>query len=281
MTAHELGHVIIHEDNKLKKLMEWIIRRCQREKIQRQLPELLLSCSPPTSWDLPCTRSVVLLKLDPMKAYQDRGDQPADDKRAKVIFSMLEWMDEREELRIPARAPSRNFVIVGRAWSKGRVRCPDRDTPVRGQVSELVELAKKEFAENLPVIAEYPMTGADNGLPMAIKWSNQWQGELGKDSLTITEVTGNSQIRDVFNAAWLCRLEVDGDGIISNRSRRHLTNCGQRSQAKGIRPRHLFQDFDQQEDKRDSVWNQKPHRGPVVQVPLDNNRKELGTDLQK
>lgn len=209
MTSHELGHVIIHEDENLKELKNWIDKH-ESEKTRKYLAELVADAFATYLMGPAYVCSVVLLKLDPINSYQDHDDHPADAKRAEVIFSILEWMDNQVDTN-----PCRNTIKQLRDYWQGMIlragELSELEFSDGEQIKELVERATKEFENNLPFIAKYPMSGGNNGLLMAMTWSEAWHHQLETPPITIEEVSGNSQIRDVFNAAWLCRLKIASD----------------------------------------------------------------------
>lgn len=218
LAAHEYGHVLLYhaQDQTLKYDLKEVLKKFPREdegllaQIDRATPflnVLLADAFAAYAMGPAYAFSVVLLRLSPVNAFQERKGQPADARRACVIFKMLDKMNsERGE-------PFGNAVQeLEKDWGTTlSILCPEVGFEEYDSrcLSNLATDAWTLLTKMLPEL-EYPTQSWSDGWSMARAWSEHWGKDLkdNKQELSLPDSVSFSnklQLRDAINAAWLCR----------------------------------------------------------------------------
>lgn len=220
ITAHELGHVVIHEDGKLKEFIEglakeekWTAENTKRRS-RKHLTEFIADAFATYVMGPSYAYSVVLLKFDPTSASHDDDDQPADVKRLHVVFTMLGLMDQ--EAGGMAKPYESIITQLKEHWGNMSKSAGQEDvfeSSDKHQLEALVNDTWEAFYDCLRDSARYPHEGKDYGLEVAQGWSKRWSEQLKEGNpLSIEKVSGLNTYRDVLNAAWFCRMDYPDQG---------------------------------------------------------------------
>jgi hypothetical protein len=144
--------------------------------------------------------SAILLRLNPADAFTDKGDEPADAKRAHIILETLNKMRTRDKADNPPYGEVVDQLEKGWAAALARAKPP----------GGLTDEQKQQLAR----WGEYVLGTVGRFKPPAkgIYSGNLWEsterafGDLLRDE-TPGNLTGNEEWRDVLNAAWVWRLK--------------------------------------------------------------------------
>jgi predicted MPP superfamily phosphohydrolase len=220
--VHEYGQVVVDHVDALRTLVEdtttsWVnqdrewqlIAGNEEEKdekqlnYQHQLRKFVADAFATHTLGPAYACAAILLHFDPLFAYDERA---AYDKRARVMLAMLEKMDNRA-----GGSPYEKMVellehhwksVLGRAKPSGSTEATDEER-LRDLVDEIWERIYGEYRnEKL-----YPPAGGESGWQIAKGWAANWIQQLeANEPLSVWEVSSGSKLRDVLNAAWLCRI---------------------------------------------------------------------------
>lgn len=159
--------------------------------------------------------SLVLLRFNPVTAYDEDDQHPAEVRRAHIVFSMLREMDAKE------RDHPYQYVIgqLTNAWEGmlAGARAPDSLEQCDQHCLEVLEGLQGDFwsifDKALIPAARYPCTPADTdegSWTVAMRWSDQWWRDIRGSGYAkeIGQVSPTHTLRDVLNAAWRCRLLI-------------------------------------------------------------------------
>lgn len=210
-TAHELGHVVICEDDYLRGFIKQWVGEWANEGAERQAENHLLEFSADAfatyTMGPAYACAVILLRFNPLAAGLDQDESPGDARRAHVVFTMLERMNGEAGVADPYGGVVESLREYWGAILKGAGQPDKLEDPEAERLKKLVDGIWDQFGEWLYPTAKYP-AGGDSGWLVAEKWYRTWLGQLKEGHpLDIEDVSGRNALRDVLNAAWLCRLE--------------------------------------------------------------------------
>jgi hypothetical protein len=150
--------------------------------------------------------SAIMLRLNP--AAEAQCGMPADVQRAHVILSSLHCINDLVLVK------PYDFVIKQLEDSWGKTL--DRSTPAskltdsdKAYLKQLAEAFTRELAPQIfTTAARYPHTSPKDGWTKAQEWANNWMDLRQKGKSFAVHDSPSGKLRDVLNAAWLCRLSV-------------------------------------------------------------------------
>jgi hypothetical protein len=225
-TAHEYGHVVKDEVQELKSFVEgeaarWIeeedkqtLKGAKRDELagqralkryQYHIEELLADAFATYTMGPAYAHAAILLRFNPAGASGQGDEQPGDVKRAYVIFSTLKKMSDELKGIVISGPYSKIIKDMEGQWKAALLgaQSPSKLEAAEGKrLTHLVDRIWDKFYEEFLPTAKYP----HNGWQLALEWSQNWERQLrGADELSIPEVPSTSKVRDVLNAAWLCR----------------------------------------------------------------------------
>lgn len=211
--AHELGHVVMREDDRLQSFIDEEAKKwadgITKKRAENHLHEFLSDAFATYTMGPAYACAVVLLRFNPSAAHLDDGDHPADAKRAHVVFTMLERMNETVGIKKPYRKILRELRSDWQTVLK-QVGHPDAlQAPDAQRLEKLVDaIIQDQFKNWLRTTARYPYGEEIYGWLRVEKWYRTWRSQLEDGQpLDIKEVSSRNTLRDVLNAAWRCRLE--------------------------------------------------------------------------
>jgi hypothetical protein len=171
----------------------------------------------------------VMLRFDPSNAYTEYPERPPDAWRAFVVLATLKMMSWQaafpqsvqrvEDLQLdqPSKDGPHMFMInwltdcfeemLERAGSPNKL--PDDDIERLSEQSRLIWRVLKRALLNA---AQYPLECDKEGWSIAFQQAQKW-GEALEKGYSLLEGLADSQIikvRDLLNAAWVCRIGRPG-----------------------------------------------------------------------
>jgi len=212
--AHELGHILIHDDRILREFVEktqgekWTAKD-NTKRSKKHLTEFIADAFSTFVMGPAYACSAIFLKFNPTTADRDSDEHPGDAKRAYLVFTMLRKMNDEDDVLNPY---ANVVTVLTKIWEDMLERAGQREPLQASDKGCLEELVKKAWglfaAEALRGDAKYPYNNPDRGWTIAKKWKERWSEQLNNgESLSIEKVGQFNTLRDVLNAAWLCRLE--------------------------------------------------------------------------
>lgn len=226
-TAHEFGHVVMGDAPEVQPWMNTEVERLvkgdaelqqvlaagadpqareraterARRRAEHHLNEYLADAFATYTMGPAYACAVILLRFNPAAAYEDDLQHPADARRAHVVLGMLQLMDQQA-----GKPPPYRYVCeyLEKEWQETIDRAQPPSALVQAEKDSLRELVGrigKRFYPLLLPAARYPHTG-DDGWTVAQAWSQGWCEASARQPLTV----GSGKLRDVLNAAWLCRI---------------------------------------------------------------------------
>jgi len=215
LTAHELGRVVIKGSPKFEKPVQAVsqgetdeAKEQAREHMRVYLADAFATYVMGPAYAC----SVILLRFNPLTAYQEKGTYPPDALRAQIVLSMLTKMLEKERNRNP---PYGEIVDnLKDSWNSALVQA-------KGELPETLNLKQEkvdQWADHLfkALVKEY-----SKGMYKGELWNNTAVALkrllASEDKKDVSELlNGNEAWRDVLNAAWLCRIDnVDESSTIA------------------------------------------------------------------
>lgn len=172
--------------------------------------------------------SAIMLRLNP--SISARRERPSDAQRAHVVLSMLRWMNEAASL------PRPYTDVIERLeddWSRTLDRVNPDSRPSQSERMHLGQLAESFGGDVshrfLRRAALYPyQPGQNDGWGRAQEWSAAWLTQLENNEPRLGRPANPAgKLRDVLNAAWLSRLQVQGDVRTKVRAYGLLADAGQ------------------------------------------------------
>lgn len=211
-TAHELGHVVMCED---KELQGFVVRQVEawtngstKKRAENHLQEFLADAFATYTMGPAYACAVILLRFNPSAAHLDDDEHPGDAKRAYVVRTMLRKMNDQAGLDSPYDDVLERLTSAWQATLASAGQPHELGAPDAQRLDKLIDAVWMEFDEWLRDTAIYPHSEKDYGWVIAEKWSRTWHRQLEEGQrLDIQEVSKNNKLRDVLNAAWLCRLD--------------------------------------------------------------------------
>lgn len=206
--AHDFGHVIERMDKFVQaEVPRWAGQ--VKQPAEEYLRVLLADAFATYSMGPAYACAAILLRFNPSSAYTEHDKRPAVAKRAHVVLTMLREMDDQAgggpyNAMIQHLEPEWRQMLE-RAGVSGTLEAEDKT-----RLHELVVAILEHFGTEFPETARYPHDG-ESGWLVAQKWQGVLWKHLGQDDPNADdfgEVSLTSKLRDVLNAAWLCRRKV-------------------------------------------------------------------------
>jgi hypothetical protein len=199
LAAHELGHVVVSKNLEL----DTFVKENASNELSAyglHLQEFLADAFATFTMGPAYACASILLRFNPPSAYEDKKEHPADAKRAYVIFKMLEWMNESKNEQYEGI-----IKILKDEWSDALKQAKQQDKLKAEDENNLNKwidsLKEKKLVEYISSV-RYPHTS----WARAELLKKQLLDVLQKKQNNI-EVSGTYDLRDVLNAAWLCRID--------------------------------------------------------------------------
>jgi len=191
LTAHEFGHLVVQKCETVKLFIDKqngaYYSRCHLET-------LLADAFATYTMGPAYACAAMLLRFNPALAFNEEVEIPPVATRGKVIFSMLNWVDEQSA----ANKPYAGIIgVISDAWLAALQQAnPLRvieDIPnavIKSAVSFLGEFLKRDIDLKPPTYESVQV----------------WPDLLLKPYDEKIDVYGTEELRDVLNAAWVCRI---------------------------------------------------------------------------
>lgn len=259
LTAHELGHVIVNETLKSERAkpkedegdLIWLPivqdqrdslvavdsvlqKKSQAGEIEQQeasqwaesrVHKFLADAFATYTMGPAYACSAILLRLDPsLGAF---CGTPSDIQRAHIILSTLTCANNNEKITKPYTEVLRQLWeywnnAVSRVNPNGKLE-PAYET----WLQQLAEKFGKELGhQSFLASALYPPNGVKTGWQRADQWSRGWLKQWESTHNLIVPQPSSEDLRDVLNATWLCRLQIDGDIKEQSRKFKELQTVG-------------------------------------------------------
>jgi hypothetical protein len=218
-TAHEFGHVVMTDSPKLQSHVYGHTDGWTTYQIQEILADTFATYTMGPAYAC----AAILLQFDPPLApVADSSPDPVADPhrlsdviRAYTILAMLRKMD-REAPKGPVDTPPYKNITTSleKQWQGvlGHVRSSSGHNlefqKYEKPLDKLVEAIWKRYRVALRPSAQYPVEGkTGDGWNLAKNWGQDWLKQLNDDKpLSMPDVTSTDKLRDVVNAAWICRV---------------------------------------------------------------------------
>jgi hypothetical protein len=245
-TAHEYGHVVLDETEKIKKILGVEVenlakedegynaanddqaRERIKERIRKHVFVLFADAFATFMMGPAYACAAIFLRFDPSNACVETAEMPSDNLRVLLMFKILRRMNREASDEItPIYTPVIN--ILEREWRQMLERAGAMEAILEAerQDAEEQEAEKQRVAKwrryeriwealnppNLLREARYPHEGEKEGWQKAEKWAKELQEVLDKKRKDIQPLS-TDKLRDVLNAAWRCRLKVGKPGQI-------------------------------------------------------------------
>lgn len=219
-TAHEYGHVVVNEQEPLRTVFQKEVEAWMADAGTASSPEAVggaRACVGDFFADGFATYTLgpayacaaVMTRFNPSAPHAGGDETPSCAERARIIFAMLRRMDAAEG---GLMRPYEQVVDhLEEAWRKVFERATSGPAPSGSdaRLDRLVATMWQTFSREFYPLARYP--AGEGGWKVAMEWSAGWQKEI-RDQRPPSDpaVDGDSKLRNVLNAAWLCRLGEPG-----------------------------------------------------------------------
>jgi len=241
-TAHEYGHVVLDESERIKKILgvevENLAKEDERynaadddqarerikERIRKHVGVLFADAFATFMMGPAYACAAIFLRFDPSNAGAETAEMPSDNRRALIVFKILRRMNKEASDRFnPIYTP----VIddLERRWRQmiERAGATEAISEAKRQDTEEQDAEKQGVAKwqryegiwealnppNLLREARYPHKGEKEGWKKAEKWAEELKEVLDRKREDV-QPSSTDKLRDVLNAAWLRRLK-DGE----------------------------------------------------------------------
>lgn len=168
--------------------------------------------------------AAIMLRLNP--SVSASRDLPSDTQRAHVILGMLRWMNADA----PMPHPYTDVVEqLDGAWQNTVQRSNPASELTAAYKAYLDQLAQEFGREvswrTLNGTAKYPYKPANEGWTKAQEWAALWREQWQNNRALGVPDNPTGKLRDVLNAAWLCRLGLGAND--SARAQAQVAQVGQ------------------------------------------------------
>jgi hypothetical protein len=198
LIAYSFGQFLIESD----KLENWLITETpsdDRGKVHMR--NFLADAFATYAMGPAYVSAAVLLRFDPLTAYEDQKDQPASAKRAHVLFTMLRRMNEDS---------GKDYVYedvikqLEEEWTAALLQVQPPGA--------LLDEDQKQLERWVNDLWAYLNRGDDTNYYLkypGTSWGKLqgWYEQLLQGKVEDINVNDTTDLRDVLNAAWLCRIE--------------------------------------------------------------------------
>lgn len=203
LTAHELGRVVTKGSPKFEKHVQagtYEENDEAKEKARDQMRVYLADAFATYVMGPAYACSVILLRFNPLMAYQEKGVYPPEALRANVVLSTLTKMLEKERNKNPPYGET--VVKLKAAWESALVQAKGEPPENLKQEQEKVD----QWADHLfrALVKDYT-----KGMYKGELWNNTAAAltRLLRSENASELLKGTEEWRDVLNAAWLCRID--------------------------------------------------------------------------
>jgi hypothetical protein len=224
--------------------VEWSADEQDKEQNKERIYEILADAFATYMMGPAYVCAAVSLRLEPLVAFDEDTviDNPTDIERGETMFAVLKRMNDTIRRRAAKRPgdgetgePSNPYGYgmndLKRQWDEALRRATTSEGPSmssypdRARLEGLVNTAFGELEQVLTRKGQYSRPGPASGLAEAETWARDWLAQLERsregeqEELPVREVTPGSTLRDVLNAAWLCRVQnkkPDKVGLIAD-----------------------------------------------------------------
>jgi hypothetical protein len=224
LIAHEFGHVLIEdhpdlEDFAATQLKVWNRKRKSnraRKQNESFLAEVIADAFATYMVGPAYACAAISLRLNP-SIINSEEMRLADATRVTVILSVLRWMnDTTPNPNGRALTPYKEMITrLEEQWNHALQRAKPSGALSKEQkaINTLIDDTLEQSLVKIRTIffnGRYPSTGS-SGLEVARNWAQDWSEQLAasKKRLSIPRVPSDSSLRDVLNAAWICRIESE------------------------------------------------------------------------
>ena len=209
LAAYEFGHIVIDQN---KRLSNYISSNSQAYSSINHLRDYVADAFATFTMGPAYASASILLFFDPLHAYTDQPDHPADAQRAFVILAMLKYIDEIED-----QHPYHTIITdLESAW-QAALQQANPEGALSTEEAQKLELLVKEVWKPFYFHVGEPYSG--QSWRTTVK---EWKEKLKAGNGDKIEPTGLEDLRDVLNAAWQCRIyHPDKSNEIAEASR-HL-----------------------------------------------------------
>lgn len=227
-TAYEYGHLVLNELNKFKdsiaiEVDKWLkqdpefkalaadkqapeeSKQLLRERAEIYVKEFLADIFATYMMGPAYACSAILLRFDPAGSSVNDSERPDDIRRGFVVLEVLNGMNTDS----PAKPYTLTIKYLEDQWkaTKARVKSPVKfEDWEKARLKALVD-GWHGFRPKFSQFAKYPDNGPD-GWNVAAKWAQDWLDQSSNNvPLKVPQdITHLSKLRDVLNAAWICRI---------------------------------------------------------------------------
>lgn len=207
LTAHEFGHVVISGNKRLQKCIntEYSGEDDAAVKGRQDMLVCLADAFATYVMGPAYACAVILLRLNPREAYEDRSKSPADAKRAHIVLKMLDEMGTMsrgvgndENLTPPYRA-----IVdkLRKEWDAALTQAKAQAPKNWNKVLEQLDKWSKQFKDEL-------FQSYRNGLYEGTLWTSTLATleDLLEEKDPGDKLEGYEEWGDVLNAAWAHRV---------------------------------------------------------------------------
>jgi hypothetical protein len=210
ITAHEFGHLIEFElkEQSLRENLHPVREIIRKEgiadpRIGFYMRELFCDLFGVYTIGPAFACASLILNFNPLKACDDGVDHPSYAKRVYFILKALEKMNAEEPTKPYQDIITKlNNLWMDSAGPNGQLN-PKDVAQLDYWLDELYFILDK----HLPPKVKYPARSMREGWLVAQGWFGEWDKQLEDDQdISIPQGPLDGQLRDVLNAAWLCRI---------------------------------------------------------------------------
>lgn len=244
-TAHEYGYVVIEdslaqERNVIKTFVTSEIellkqrdggyqaakdeeeKKTAEARIKNHLLVLLADAFATYTMGPAYAHAAISLRFNPSHAHRESSTHPSEVRRACMVLKMLEEMDKAEGGNTFRSALDK----LNPDWKAmlDRAGSSELSQSEVELIEEQVQRIWRAYGRGLLPMARYPKKRGEAGWLVAQDWETVWSKRLShggmmrlSESIHVLEpgmrappntivVTGENNLRDALNAAWLCRI---------------------------------------------------------------------------
>ncbi|MCB8951408.1 MAG: hypothetical protein H6650_05285 [Ardenticatenales bacterium] len=191
LVAHEFGHLVSYSTD----VHEFLTARVSADWPVLILQDCLADAFATYAMGPSYALSLILLRLNPLRAFQDGHDQAAHAKRAFVILTMLDWMNRRNPM-----TPYTPIIQTLRTeW--------DTALPATTPTEALTNDQKTLLTEMVEFLGDFLDAHAKVDYTITA-WNSvaDWPPLLAQGPNAAITLNPEHELRDVLNAAWQSRL---------------------------------------------------------------------------
>jgi hypothetical protein len=244
-----------------------LLRRAEKNAVSRWAQ--LMADGVAVYFTGPCyAGSAILLRLNPSTVEPEEDSQAPEYERAFIILEMLRRMEPPQAVK--KEGPYEGFANwLESSWKNILAAEENPDLPNQNRRNELQEFVKALvdlLNENLSY-AKYPadlvpFSQNAGSWSTAQQWANDWTVSLRQETELVVpkNVDFNSNVRDAFNAGWLCWSKLESEAA-ENEKPESSESVDQLAEAVFALSRHIVQLFDDQESQLAGMTGPRRSRG--------------------